>query len=177
MCLGLFTRQLAGLQQLVDERVVLGELLHAGVADQVCTRIAHMPERHVLPADEGDRDRRAHAGGVRVGARAVIDTAVGLLDQVRDALLAAGSGAALLQGGGREPGSDLAGHGSSHPVRDREERRLDHIGVLVVPPRAAGIGDCGDPPDHCSNLRSVSPTRTMSPSVSRRGCSSRMPLR
>src|SRR6185503_8213153 len=97
--------------------------------------------------------------------------------QVGDPLLAAGVGPAFLERGRREPRGDLAGLGASHPVSDREQGRLDDVGILVVPARAPRIGDGGDAADHVSYLRSVSPTRTMSPSESRRGRSSRAPLR
>src|SRR5436190_2788273 len=177
MRLGLLARELAGLEQLVDERVILRQLLHLRVADEVGARVADVTERDVVVLDERDRDRRAHAGCVGVAARAVVDPAVRLLDQVGDALLAAAVRAGFLQRGGREARRDLARLRASHAVRDGEERRLDDVGVLVVPPRATRIGDGCGAGDHWSYLRSVSPMRMMSPCVRRRGCSSRAPFR
>src|SRR6266545_8295832 len=136
-----------------------------------------MAEGDLVVLDERDRDRRPHARGVGIAARAVVDPAVRLLDQVGDAPLTPGVGTALLQRGGGEPRGDLAGLRAAHAVGDREQGRLDDVRVLVVPACAARIRDGGDSPDHLSYLRSVSPTRTMSPSVSRRGCSRRAPLR
>src|SRR5206468_12714892 len=74
---------------------------------------------------------------------------------------------------------DLTGLRASHPIGDSEERRLADVGVLVAPAPAAGVGDDRDVPEpgHASNLRSVSPTRTTSPRLSRRGRSSRVPFR
>ena len=49
----------------------------------------------------------------------------------------------LAEGGGGQPGGDLAGLGTAHPVGDGEERRLDDEGILVPSPLAAGIGESG----------------------------------
>src|SRR5438128_266315 len=157
--------------------MVLRKLFHLAVPDQVGARVAHVPEGDALVVDERDRDRRAHAGRVRIGARPVVDTAIRLLDEGDDACLAAGTGAALLQLCGGHPRRDLAGLRAAHPVGDGEERRLHDVRVLVVPSLAAGVGHARDPSDHCSYLRSVSPSRTTSPYFNRRGRSSRVPFR
>src|SRR5204863_5998706 len=84
----------------------------------------------------------------------------------------------LLQRGRRQARGQLACLGSADPVRDREQRRLTDVRVLVVAPPPARVGRCGAPLDsHASYLSSVSPTRTMSPGVSRFGCFSRIPFR
>jgi hypothetical protein len=52
---------------------------------------------------------------------------------LRDALLAAPAARRLLDRRGREPRRELARLRAAHPVRDREERRLAHERVLVLP--------------------------------------------
>ena len=69
-----------------------------------------------------------------IGARPGVHAAVRLLDQILDAVLAAGVGAALLQRGRRETRRDLARLGAAHAVGDGEERRLADVGVLVPAP-------------------------------------------
>jgi hypothetical protein len=45
VCLRLLGRELAASHQLADERVVLGELLEAAVADEVRARVADVADR------------------------------------------------------------------------------------------------------------------------------------
>src|SRR5262249_11716747 len=71
---------------------------------------------------------------------------------------------ALLEGRGRQAGCDLACPRAAHAVGDGEERRLEHVGVLVPEPTPPGVRDHGCPPDpHVSSRSSVSPTRPTSP--------------
>src|SRR3954447_14411802 len=123
-----------------------------------------MPEGDLAVLDERNGHRRPHAGGARVAVRAVVHTPIGLLDQGDDPLLSPFVRTALLERRGREPRRHLAGLRAAHPVGDREERGLDDVGVLVATALAAGIGDRADVTQEAhSYLRSVSPTRTMSP--------------
>ena len=90
---------------------------------------------------ERDRHRRAHPGGGRVLARALEDAPVRLLDQRGDPLLpAARVRVGLIEHRGGEARRHLARLGAAHPVRDREERRLADVGVLVVAPAPPGVG-------------------------------------
>ncbi len=178
MRLRLLGRELAALHQLVDERVVLGELLHDAVAQQIRARVADVAERDACALDERGGDRRPHPGGGRIGVGALVDAAVRLLDQRDDALLAADrAGVGVLERRRSEPRRDLARLGAAHAVGDREERRGDDERVLVAPPLVAGVRLAADGADaHSSNLSSVSPTRTTSPRSSLRGRSIRAPF-
>ena len=108
------------------------------------------------------RSRRAHAGG-RGGSPPGSAPRPG---PRRRALAVA----ALAQRGGCERGGELAGLGAAHAVGDREERWVADEGC----PRCGGAcGRCRSRRSagrsrpslyrHCSNRRSVSPTRTTSP--------------
>src|SRR6266516_7943849 len=138
-----------------------------------------MSEGDIAVLHERDRDRGSHARCGRIGARAGVHAPVRLLNEVIDAVLTACGGAALLQRGRGETRCNLSRLGAAHAVGDGKERRLADVGVLVPAPLATGIRDHPYMSEtrHCSYLRSVSPTRTMSPRASRRGRSSRVPLR
>src|SRR4051812_42943409 len=76
----------------------------------------------------------------------------------------------MLEGAGGDPRRDLARLRASHPVGDREQRRLGVVGVLVGLPLAPGVGlVCllgDDQHQDTSKRNSVSPIRIMSPGVS-----------
>src|SRR5258707_989461 len=83
----------------------------------------------------------------------------------------AASAARLVQRVSGEGRRNLAGARAAHAVGDREQWRLEDVRVLVVMALAARVGPdllLSDSQRHGSNLRSVSPTRTTSPGVSRR---------
>ena len=119
MRLGLLGRELPAFHQLVHERVILGELLHLPVADEIRARVADVAERNRVALDERDRHRRPHPGDGRVGRRLLVDAAVCLLEEGRHAC---GSGelarVGVLNRGGRELRRDLAGLRTAHSVRD-----------------------------------------------------------
>src|SRR6185503_13629355 len=166
--------------ELGDQRVILGQLLQLAVADQIGARVADVADRDAAVLDERDRHRRAHAGGGGVLRLALVDPPVGLLNQVVDPLLAARQLAGLVaQRRGCQARGELARLGAAHAVGDSEQRRLADVGVLVVPPPPAGVRDAGRlaEPGHASYLSSVSPTRTMSPGVSRLARESLIPFR
>ena len=110
--------------------------------------------------------RRAHAGGRVLVGRALVDAAVGLLDQRDDALLAvrravARVARAALRGESR---GELARLRAAHAVRDREQRGLADVRVLVPPPLAARCrGTDAWPRVISSKRKSVSPILTTSP--------------
>src|SRR5215204_5884172 len=134
-----------------------------------------MAEHDAAVLDERDGHRRPHARGLAILVCPPEDPPVRLLDQLSHALLAAHPvGAGLPERGGGEPRGDLAGLRAAHPIGDREHRRLDDVGVLVVAPLAPRM--CGEPDVHASNLRSVSPTRITSPETSFLGPSSFIPF-
>ena len=138
--LRLLLRELAGLQQLVHERVIVGELLHQLAADEVRARVADVADRDGHPLDERDRHRRSHARGGGIGRGAVVDAAVRLLDERVDRFVPLEPvGVADLERRGGELRRDLAGLRAAHPVGDGEERRRDDVVVLVAAPPAPGV--------------------------------------
>ena len=140
MDLRLLLGELAGLQQLVDERVILRQLLHLLAAHEVGARVADVPDRDGHPLDERDRHRRSHARGGGVGRGAVVDEAVRLLDERVDPLRPLEPvGVAGFERRGGELRRDLAGLRAAHPVGDGEERRRDDVVVLVAAPPAPGV--------------------------------------
>ena len=86
----LLRREPPTLQELVDERVILGQLLELAAADPVGARVADVADRHGsgIAVDERHRHRGAHPGGGRVLVRALVDTPIRLLDQLREPGLA-----------------------------------------------------------------------------------------
>jgi hypothetical protein len=118
--------------------VVLGQLLDLAVADQVRARVADMADGDGAVLEEGDGDRRAHARGVRVFTRPLVDLAVGFLDQRDDASFAAAVDV-LAEGRRRDARGDLAPACAAHAVSHREQGRMADPGVLVSPAPAPGM--------------------------------------
>ena len=71
--LDLLARELAALDELVEDRVVLGELLDPAVAHQVDAAVADVRDEAVRARDEQRRERRAHAALLGVGLRLLVD--------------------------------------------------------------------------------------------------------
>ena len=139
-------------------------------AHEVRAGVAYVADHDVRGIHERDRQRGAHAGGLAVRARALVDAAVGLLHEAVDAVLGAAGPAVLTQGVRGQPRGDLAGLGAAHAVGDGEERRLDDEGVLVVPALAAGVREHGEPRNghgskpqvrlaHADDVASLEPAR------------------
>jgi hypothetical protein len=169
---GLLGCQLAAADQLADQRVVVGQLLQLAAADAVRAGVADVTDRHASGpvVDERDGHGRAHSGGGGILGRALVDASVRLLDELGHVgLLVAGHVRAQLERFDGQARGDLAGLRAAHAVRDREQRRLVDVRVLVVATLAARMGEVCRAEGHCSNLRSVSPTRITSPGLNRRG--------
>jgi hypothetical protein len=75
-------RDLAVADQLIDERVILGELLGSVVADHVDAAVAHMGDEAALADEQEERHGGAHATLVRLFLAAVEDGDAGGLDRV-----------------------------------------------------------------------------------------------
>src|SRR5262249_9643233 len=129
------------------------------VTDQVGARVADVAEDDAPVADQRDGHRRPHPRGGCVLARTLVHPAVRLLDDLRDAALAAALCAFVLADrAGGEARRKLARLGAAHAVGDREERGLDDVVVLVPAPLLAGVGPVAELRDrHVSYLSSVSP--------------------
>ena len=141
MRLGLLARELAALQQLVHERVILGQLLELAAADEVGARVADVPDRHLA---RPRRARRSSSSPCPTSAgslvRALVDAAVRLLDQRRHLLRRrTRARIGLLERRGGELRGDLARLRAAHAVGDGEERRRDDVRVLVPAPLLARV--------------------------------------
>ena len=138
---GLLLGQLAALDELADQRVVLGQQLELAVAEQIRAAVADVSDGD-LGAIEVDRgQRRPHPRALVLGARDVVDAPVGGLHDRGQALL----GAALfrqvpLKGFDRDSRGDLAGLRAAHSVGDHEQRRARERAVLVAASLATRIG-------------------------------------
>src|ERR1700690_2903791 len=69
--------ELAGLHELVDERVILRETTQLPVAEQVGTAVTDMRDRNAVEVEIGRGQRRAHPVELPLGARARVDLAIG----------------------------------------------------------------------------------------------------
>ena len=68
--------------ELVDERVILGELLGAAVAHHVDAAVAHVPDEAALAEQQEGRDGGAHAAFVRLLLAPIEDGHARGLDRV-----------------------------------------------------------------------------------------------
>src|SRR5437870_9413315 len=94
--------------------------------------------------DERNRDRRPHARGCRVLRGPLVDTAVRLLDETDEPLLAAAVDLGA-EGSRRQSRRDLSRPRPAHAVGDREQGRVADPGVLVAATLAAGMGQARAP--------------------------------
>jgi hypothetical protein len=143
MLLGLFLRQPALSQQLLNERVVLGHALQLSAAQPVGAAVADMRKGHLALADIGRRQRRAHARATRVTFRDGVNLGVGLAHRARQALRRAVSllpGQAFCEMRDRELGGDLTGLRTAHAVSDHKHGGACEVGVLVGCALVPGIG-------------------------------------
>ncbi len=138
---GLLGRELALADQLVDERMVVGQAQQLAVAQAVGAAVADVRDRHLLGADVDGRERRAHARvlGARLGE--LVDADVRRVRARGEAALGVGRVVeAVLEGLDREPRGDLARLRAAHAVGHHEQRRAREHRVLVGAALAAGVG-------------------------------------
>ena len=160
--LDLLARELAALDELVEDGVIFGDLLDAAVAQQVDAAVADVGDEAVRAVDQERRERGAHAALLRVGAGLFVDLHAGalhrLLEQAEDGARGArlgrrgGDGVALLlellvDDADRERAGDLAGGVAAHAVRHHEQAELavDEEVVLVVIAQAPDVGGRREP--------------------------------
>jgi hypothetical protein len=152
--LDLVARELAALDELVENGVVLGELLHLSAAHHVDAAVAHVPDEALVADDEQGRERRAHAPLLLVALCLFVDARAralhGELEQVQDVAIG-DLGGALCAGlvvvdelllllhlfvdrAYGEGARHFTGGVPSHSVGDDEEGELlvDEVIVLVV---------------------------------------------
>ena len=152
MLLGLLGSELALADQLVHQRVVVGQAQQLAVAQAVGTRVAHMGDHHVplSQIDGGDRGAHTRVLDVRVGE--LVDACVGLLHLSKQAGLWIGAVRETApEGVNRQPGGDLSGLCPAHPVGDHEQgERTSMESSLARLCRPVSV------PDQCSATRSIS---------------------
>src|SRR6266511_473767 len=148
-----------GLELLVDERVVLGDLVDAPLPQEVAAAVADVRDERGRGVHEDRRDRRAHPGELRLALRGPVDDGAGLLDRlpqkVRHPRVVGAARAEALRlvlarvrdgvpdGLDREPRGGAATRVAAHAVGDDEEaaRGVDEERILVV---VAALPDVGD---------------------------------
>src|SRR6202041_3489781 len=139
--LGFLGRQPALADQLVDERVVVGEAQQLAVAQAVGAAVADVRDRHLLLTYVDRRQRRAHAGVLGAALGELVDVRIRRQRIRRETLLGArGVFEAAVEGLDRDPRGDLAGLRAAHAVRDDEQRRARQQRVLVRAALQAGVG-------------------------------------
>ena len=130
--LGFFDRDLAGLDELLHQRLILRDLDRDAVAHQVRSTVADLSEVERVAEQPGDRRGRAHAAKLGVIARVMVDRRVRDFSRrleradERDGLRrrpVAPSTAHLLEHDfDRHLAGDLAGGRPAHAVGDHEQR-------------------------------------------------------
>ncbi len=79
--------QLAAANELIDERVILREARQRTIAKQICAAVPDMCDCNVRIVDVGSGQRRAHPGPLMLGARELVDPAIGFPRPLGKALL------------------------------------------------------------------------------------------
>ena len=152
----LFFRQLAGLDELVDERLIAGQLNQTAVAQHVGARVADLSEKEVVVHERGRGHRRAHPASRAIELGLLKDAEAGRLDAVDEAprqLVARQRlrvverfGHSLVENVDGELAGDLAGRGTAHPVAHGEERTVfaHHPGAVGLEQTACPSREVGD---------------------------------
>ncbi len=134
-------REAALADQLVDERVVVGQAQQLPIAQAVRAAVPDVGDRDLLLADVDGGERGAHAGLLGVALGELVDAGVGgARVQGQSVLGGHGVGEAVVEGLHGDPRGDLAGLRPAHAVGDDEQRRALQQRVLVGAPLAAGVG-------------------------------------
>ena len=126
--------------QLLDQRMVAGQLAQLAVAKHVRAAVADMDDRNLVVVHEQPGERRTHAAATGVLLREIEDAAVGLGRHARELLLRAAVVRALVERLRGDPRRDLSGLGAAHAVRDGVHGRPRVVGVLVGVPLPPRIG-------------------------------------
>ena len=178
--LDLLAVELAAADQLVHQRVVLGEDVALVLAREIHARIADVrDEAAQVISRAGDQQhgrRRAHAALVGLGLRARVHRTARRLDRVLEHLedlvglnrrmidaVAIDQLAVVVHRVAdlvdRDRRSDFAGGVTAHAVRDQEQPELlvDEEVILVVIPLPADVGRCGERELHRSPQVSWNP--------------------
>ena len=161
--LGLFGRELTGVDEPLHQRLVLGDLRGEATAHQVRTRVPHLTEiqRVAEEAREGDRGPHPLGIGVRggVGVDPLIRAFGGEAERLCEVIRVGGRGLGPLRPdlledhGARHPAGELPRRGAAHPIGDHEEgpafadgaaRPDDPLSLLRDRLRRLRCGEIGD---------------------------------
>ena len=131
---GLIAGQLALAPQLLDQRVVVGDLLELAVAEDVGAAVADVAEADLLAVDAARRSASSPCPNATCPpwARSKISRLASWAVRAQQFLRGAVHLVAdPLERLDRHPRGDLAGLRPAHAVGDREQRRAREVGVLV----------------------------------------------
>ena len=148
MVLRLFGRDLAVVDEELDEGVVMRDLRENAVAQEVGPRIPDVDHSELVAGTQERDARRAHSAELRVRFGAVDEVCVRLVDgraQKRNEVVCAVDVVVergkMPHGDGR---GDVPGGGSAHPVGEDKEIGRGVSGVLVVGSNQADVGERGE---------------------------------
>ena len=175
---GLLGRELALADQLVDERVVVGQAQQLPVAQAVGATVADVRDRHLLLPHVHGGERRAHARVLGVCLGESMDAEVGRAGVLGEAALGIRRVLeSLLKGLDRQPRGHLSRLRAPHPVGHDEQRRAGQHRVLVRPPLTPGVGpdvllgySQHQSPNHASVSLALQVTIILSPPRTRIRC-------
>jgi hypothetical protein len=164
----LLGRDPALVDEVLDQRVVVGELDQHVVPEQIAPRVADVQHREFGAGEQHRRDRGAHALERAVvhrhGPQPGVGRADGLGERVEDLV----AGDVLVEGGQRRDhgrAGDLSGGVAAHPVGDGQQGRAGVGRVLVALPDVPDVGADGvvKPKAHRWSSRTVFPILTGAP--------------
>ena len=167
----LLAGDLALVDEALDERVVVADLVQLAVAQEVGARVADVGGGEALAVPQHRLERRAHALDGRVladeGAEALVGVGDGALEGV-ERVDVAQVAVQLADDVHRLGRGEVARGGAAHPVGDGDEPAARVAGVLVGGPAQAdvGQGDVVEPQGRHRHFRSsttVLPSRTWMP--------------
>ena len=165
VALGFVLAQDAGVDLLLNPRVVVRETPKLSIAKEVGAAVAHVYERRAVRVEERRHDGRAHALQLGPVLHGPHDLLVRLFDRRREPVplerdpavepegprafvLLLGGGDVLLNRLDGDPRGDLTRGVAAHAVGDHEKAALgvEEVGVLVVTSLPADVGEseCGD---------------------------------
>ena len=165
MAVRLFEGDAALVDQRLNERVVLGDLVELAVAEQVAAGVADVREPKSVAREQDRGQRRAHSleFGVGLDLRgdggvAVPDRGVELAQQVAARLVVVEVG----QRRDHQLGGDLTGGVTAHAVGERKQARAGVHGVLVVCADQTAVAAGGVSEHQCHGRSSITvlPIRT-----------------
>ena len=149
----------------LDERVVLGDLVEFAVTEQIAARVADVDEPKSVAREQDRGQRGAHALELGVGLDVRGDRRVAFADRGVELAQQVAAGLVVVEVGQRRDhqlGGDLTGGMAAHAVGEREQPRTGVDGVLVVGADQAAVAARGVSKHQCHGRSSITvlPIRT-----------------